>query len=137
MPEYFLSNNICASCPQNCAVCTTSSSCGVCNIGYDINTGCKTCFAGFIMNPYISLCIPCALGCKSCATLTTCAQCYTELGFQLEVSGKCTLSLNIPPTGASNNVYVIAGTISGFVALIIMIVLTKKYCLKSNSIEPS
>lgn len=57
----------CLSCPSNCNICNSSTSCQFCNSGFFIKSGfcVDTCGSGFVAN--LNTCVACGFGCDSCS----------------------------------------------------------------------
>ena len=65
--NYYMKNYNCLSCDKNCMFCT-SDSCNTCQTGYDISTNCSGCVKQFFYNSTLKKCDVCPLGCLDCST---------------------------------------------------------------------
>lgn len=72
--NFYLSNYSCLSCSKNCMICN-SSSCKVCQVGYNIETNCLTCAKQFYSNSAKNTCELCTLGCLECTSRANCSKC--------------------------------------------------------------
>jgi hypothetical protein len=71
---------LCKPCRLNCEICSNSSDCSLCNVGY-------------MLSDDTSTCIPCLSGCRTCLSTTECSQCADK--YWLDSASKSCKSCSI------------------------------------------